>query len=134
MEMQTQQLTYRTATENDFAQLKALGNLSYAQFKNVLSEDGWRKMHFNLNDDEAILQLIRISTVFSCFSNGKMVGMAYFIPSGNPWRFYEKEWSYIRMIGVDPEFRGMGIGKKLTEMCVDEAKRRHEKIVMLHTS
>lgn len=38
------------------------------------------------------------------------------------------------MVGVHPSFRGNGIGKRLTIMCIDEAQKSREKIIGLHTS
>ena len=38
------------------------------------------------------------------------------------------------MVGVHPDFRGKGIGKKLTCMCIDDARENGEKIIGLHTS
>jgi ribosomal protein S18 acetylase RimI-like enzyme len=64
----------------------------------------------------------------------KVIGMAYLVPSGNPTHIYPADWSYIRMVGVNPEYRGKGIAKRLTQMCVDYAKQSNEKIVSLHTS
>lgn len=60
--------------------------------------------------------------------------MAFLVPSGNPTHIYPADWSYVRMVGVDPDHRGKGIAKRLTQMCVDHARKSHEKIVGLHTS
>jgi ribosomal protein S18 acetylase RimI-like enzyme len=38
------------------------------------------------------------------------------------------------MVGVNPVYRGRGIAKRLTQMCMDYAKQSNEKIVGLHTS
>ena len=45
-----------------------------------------------------------------------------------------KEWSYIRFVSVDPLFGGQGIGRKLTTMCIDQAKDNGEQTIALHTS
>jgi len=36
--------------------------------------------------------------------------------------------------GVNPRYGNQGIGKKLTQMCIDHAKKLNEKIIALHTS
>ena len=38
------------------------------------------------------------------------------------------------MVGVHPDFGGKGIGKMLTQMCIDFAKSSNEKVIALHTS
>ncbi|MEL4419591.1 GNAT family N-acetyltransferase, partial [Shewanella algae] len=35
---------------------------------------------------------------------------------------------------VDPDFRGFGIGKQLTQLCTDKAKETKETVIALHTS
>jgi ribosomal protein S18 acetylase RimI-like enzyme len=60
--------------------------------------------------------------------------MAHIIPNGNPSDIFKTEWSYIRMVGVNPKYQGQGIAKSLTKMCIDKAKQTKEKTIALHTS
>ena len=60
--------------------------------------------------------------------------MAFLVPNGNPTDIYEQEWSYIRFVSVEPKFDGQGIGRRLTNMCIDLAKQNGEKAIALHTS
>lgn len=60
--------------------------------------------------------------------------MAYLVSKGNPTDIFDKDWCYIRMVGVDPKYSGNGIGKKLTQMCIEYAKKNNEQIIALHTS
>ncbi len=126
-------LTYRYITLGDLEQVKHLGLVSYGQFSELLGE-GWDKMKANLSNDENWKKIIEGSTGFACCDGNKIVGMAFIIASGNPWDIFKAEWSYIRMVGVDPPYGGKGIAKKLTNMCIDHAKKNGEKIVALHTS
>jgi ribosomal protein S18 acetylase RimI-like enzyme len=79
-------------------------------------------------------QLVNNSAIFVCADNDQLIGMAYLVPSGNPTHIYPADWSYIRMVGVHPQYRGKGIAKRLTQMCVDHARQTNERIVGLHTS
>ena len=38
------------------------------------------------------------------------------------------------MLVVDPDYRGIGIGKSLTEECINRAKRDNSPLIALHTS
>jgi ribosomal protein S18 acetylase RimI-like enzyme len=125
---------YREGSITDKEQLKQLGIVSYGQFSNVLSEEHWQTLKNVLNDKEKLIELIGISRIYVCTHHEKIIGMAYIISSGNPWGFFKAEWSYIRMVGVDPAYQGQGIAKTLTKMCIDYAKRTNEKIIALHTS
>jgi ribosomal protein S18 acetylase RimI-like enzyme len=126
--------TYREANINDLAQLKRLGISSYGQFNTILGPEASAKLHASLNDEQKLADLIKISKCFVCEKETKLIGMAHIIPSGNPWEMFQKEWSYIRMVGVDPKYGGQGIAKKLTGMCIDFAKQNKERIIALHTS
>lgn len=47
---------------------------------------------------------------------------------------HEKNASGLRLLGVDPESRGLGVGKKLTRACIDLAKANGHAQVVLHTT
>ncbi len=125
---------YRKGSENDKTQLKHIGLISFGQYFNQLTPEHVVKLTHSLNDEDKLNELIRVSTIFVCCDGDKIIGTAYFIPHGNPWDIFKTEWSYIRMVGVDPAYQGKGIGRKLTELCINEAKKNNEKTIALHTS
>jgi ribosomal protein S18 acetylase RimI-like enzyme len=126
--------TYRTATIADISQLQQLGLDSFGAFQNVLTEDNWAKLHGNLRNETVYVDLLNKSTCFICESDEQIVGMAFFIPNGNPTDIYQSDWSYVRMVGVHPDFGGCGIGRALMQICISTAKETDEKVVALHTS
>lgn len=125
---------FRDGTHHDEKQLKNLALLSYGQFKNVLTLENWEKLRTNLANDNLFSGLLKSSKSFVCESNGELVGMAFLVPQGNPTEIFKNNWSYIRMVGVHPNFTANGIGRKLTEACIDFARSTEEKIIALHTS
>jgi len=127
-------LIYREGSASEKQSLQQLGILSYNQFSKILAPEDWATMHRFLHSDKMWDQLVSNSKIFVCEDEGKLIGMAYLVPSGNPTHIYPADWSYIRMVGVDPAYRGKGIAKRLTQMCVDYARQSNEKIVGLHTS
>jgi ribosomal protein S18 acetylase RimI-like enzyme len=127
-------LVYRHGSMDDLPQLKELGIISYAEFSKVFTHDNWEIMNNNLHNEERLADIINRSKVFVCEASDTIVGMAYLVPGGNPTNIYPADWSYIRMVGVHPGHRGLGIGKRLTGMCVDAAIENGEKIIGLHTS
>jgi ribosomal protein S18 acetylase RimI-like enzyme len=60
--------------------------------------------------------------------------MAFIVLSGNPTEIFQSNWSYIRFVSVHPNHSGKGIGKYLTQLCIDFAKQNNEQTVVLHTS
>lgn len=125
---------YRIATHEDINDLQKLGLNAYGQFKEVFTEENWNKMHTALTHENTYPDLLSKSTCFVCETDQVLVGMAFFIPKGNPTDIFQANWAYLRMVGVHTDFGGKGIGKQLMQMCVERAKETDEKILALHTS
>lgn len=127
-------LLYRRGSLDDLQQITDLGLLSYGEFAHVLTDAHWATMQHNLQDPEQRHQLIEQAATFVCADRGYIAGMAFLVPSGNPTAIYPADWAYIRMVGVDPAYRGQGIARKLTQQCIDHARQTDEKTIGLHTS
>lgn len=127
-------LKYREGNIEDIQQLKDLALSSYGQFEKVMTLDNWDTLHEKLKSESSYTTLLEIAKCFVCECEGKIIGVAYIVPSGHPTEIFESNWSYIRMVGVDPEFRGNGISKKLTQQCIEYATINGETIIALHTS
>ena len=125
---------FRKAGISDSKALRKLAMISYGQFEEVLSEQNWSILEKNLKSKDSYMDILKIAICFVCEFEGKIIGVAYLVPSGNPTEIFDTHWSYIRMVGVDPSFRGNGIARKLTEMCIAYAKQSKEEIIALHTS
>lgn len=78
--------------------------------------------------------LLGKATCFVARYEGKIIGMAFLLPSGNPIDVYEAEWCSIRLVAVHPSHQGKRIAKTLTQICIDEAISNGEKTIALHTS
>lgn len=125
--------TYRIGNNADIEQLQKLWWAAYGPFEPLLSAEHWEKWKTGFKA-ESVAELLTRSVCFVCETEGQIVGMAFLIRSGNPFWYFEADWSYIRYVGVHPQYEGKGIGKKLTQQCIDEAKSTGEKTVALHTS
>lgn len=126
---------YRRGQLNDLNDLKLLALKSWRQFQPMLTSENWKLLHGNLNDDKTYFELLENAACFVCTIHAnKIIGMAFLVSSGNPTDIYDKDWSYIRFVTVDPEFGGKGIGKHLTQLCMELAKSNNEKHIALHTS
>jgi GNAT superfamily N-acetyltransferase len=116
------------------SELQNLAVAAYGTHAGVLTPANAETMRNNILKEDTWNILLSNSKCFVCLDKDRITGMAYLIPSGNPWKFFEKEWSCIRMVGVLPGYEGKGIAKKLTRMCIDLAKENKERIIALHTS
>ena len=128
-------MKYRQGIFSDVEQLRLIALKSWDQFRNDLLPEHWEKLFNSLNSKETFTDLLDKSSCIVCENdNEEIVGMAFLVPSGNPTDIYLTEWSYIRFVTVDPEYGGRGIGRRLTELCIDKAKENSETTIALHTS
>lgn len=68
-------------------------------------------------------------------SAGGLIGAVAYIPPGRPKAdYFDQAWPVIRMLVVDPESRGAGAGRALTQECIDRAERDGSDVIALHTS
>ncbi|MGN6601368.1 MAG: GNAT family N-acetyltransferase [Ginsengibacter sp.] len=127
-------LVFREGSVHDVAGLQELGISSYSQFGSVLTAENWATFDAYLKKTDTWIDLVTKAHCFVCEDSKDIIGMAFLVPSGSPTRIYPADWSYIRMVGVDPGYRGRGIAKRLTLMCIHFAREANEKVVALHTS
>ena len=128
-------MTFRQGNNGDVEQLRLLGLASWGPFQNTLTPDNWEKLFSNLNRKETYVELLQQSHCIVCQEHGgAIIGMAFLVPSGHPTDIYPADWCYIRFVSVHPEHSGKGIGRRLTEKCIEMAKSNHEKMIALHTS
>jgi GNAT superfamily N-acetyltransferase len=127
-------LSYRYANLDDCLRLRLLGAAAYGTYRNVLDDEYWCKLESLLSSESAYLELLTKSKCLICEANQEIVGMAFLFASGNPTEIFDAGSSYLRMVGVHPDFWGRGIGSALMQQCVDEATRQGEKTLALHTA
>lgn len=60
--------------------------------------------------------------------------VGYVGPNKSKAEFFKPDWAIIRMLVVSPEARRKGIGRALTEICLNRAERDQSEILALHTS
>jgi ribosomal protein S18 acetylase RimI-like enzyme len=125
---------YRVAHNHELPVLQELGIASYSEYEKVLEPQHWQTFKNNLQNRETWTSLLASSTPFVCENNNTIVGMAFLVPRGNDNDIYPADTSCIRLLAVHPAYTGKGIARKLTAMCIDEARNTGEKTVMLHTS
>ena len=127
-------MMYRIADQNDLHALEDLGLASYGRLKIHMSHENWLKMETLLKSDQTFPILVRDCHSFVCEENGRLLGMAYLVPRGNPTKVYSAETSYIRMVGVHPDAGGKGIAQALTKLCIEKARETGETMISLHSA
>ena len=105
---------------------------AFAQYEGVYSD--WEALTRGVGAMAALAESARILVAED--PAGKVVGAVAYVPphSGPRAEFFEPEWPIVRMLVVDPAARGRGIGRRLTEECIDRARRDGAAAIALHTS
>lgn len=125
----------RNGNINDLSFVKQLGENTWKQFENNLTNENWVKLSNSISNENLYTDLLQNSTSFVCENEiGEIIGMSFLVASGNPTEIYNKEQCYIRFVTVSEKYKGLNIGQKLTEKCIEFAKKNGEKKIALHTS
>jgi ribosomal protein S18 acetylase RimI-like enzyme len=128
-------MKYKLADITDIEALKTLALKAWSGFQNELSPENWERLKGNLQNDKTYEDLLTKGSCFVCVNDsGNIIGMSFLIPSGQASELFDKNWCSIRFVSVDPDYAGLGIGKTLTQKCIEAAKNTGEKIIALHTS
>ena len=127
-------MIFRIAYEKDLSALEELGLASYGRLKIHMMTESWQKMETLLKSDQTFPILVRDCHSFVCEENGRLLGMAFLVPRGNPTKVYSADTSYIRMVGVHPDAGGKGIAQALTKLCIEKAKETGETMISLHSA
>lgn len=67
--------------------------------------------------------------------DGRVVGAVVYVgPGVAKADFFEPQWPIMRMLVVEPQARGQGVGKALAQECIARAQRDGANTFALHTS
>ncbi|AHF16623.1 GNAT family N-acetyltransferase [Niabella soli] len=125
----------RTGTIKDLDQVRDLAINSWSRFQYELMEENRAQLLSGINNEKTYLGLFDTADCIVCETKDQdIVGMVFLVSSGHPTDIYPGDWCYIRFLTVSPEHEGKGIGRWLTQKCLDKAKSRGEHTIALHTS
>jgi len=120
----------RDFTEADSAEVNAAALAAFSDFKDAI--DDWPTMAervSRMSDLVAHAELV-VATV-----DGRVAGAVGYCGPGRPKQeWFDVAWPCVRMLVVHPMYRGLGIGRALTEECVRRARRDGAPLIALHTS
>lgn len=74
-------------------------------------------------------------TVLVAVESDRVLGSVTYVPGPDTpaSEFTDQDAAGMRMLAVDPEFQGRGIGRALTAACVDRARTGGKRRVVLHS-
>ena len=120
----------RDFQKGDAAQVKALALRAFAQFEDAYGD--WPALQAKIAN---MASLADVGEVVVAEIENRIVGaVAYLGPGAPKAECFRSEWPIMRLLVVDPGFRGQGIGRALAEECLRRAKRDGASVFALHTS
>jgi ribosomal protein S18 acetylase RimI-like enzyme len=121
----------RDFSASDADAVNAVALAAFAQYEGVYSD--W---HSLVRGVASTADLARHAEIIVAEDGGRLIGAVAYCPPGSEPRaeFFEPDWPIIRMLVVAPDARGKGVGRRLTEACIERARRDGAQSISLHTS
>ena len=111
--------------------VNAVALAAFAQYRGVY--DDWETLSRGVG---SMSSLSDQAELIVAEDGDRVVGaVAYCSPGSSPRaEFFEPEWPIIRMLVVEPSERGKGVGRRLTDECIERARQAGAPLISLHTS
>ena len=114
----------------DAPQVDRLALAAFEQFKAHYSD--WPAMAASLG---RMATLVENGDIILAEHGDQIIGAVTYVAPGRPKpSCFDVGWPIIRMLVVDPDSRGLGAGRALTEECIGRARRDGSPVIALHTS
>lgn len=120
----------RDYAPQDHAELGRAALAGFGQFKGAYAD--WPAMAAGVS---RMGDLAGTGEIVVAEDEGRIVGgVAYVGPPKPKAPFFDPVWPVVRMLVVAPSARGRGLGRRLTEACVERARRDGASVIALHTT
>lgn len=127
------QLLIRKAEPNEYETIRRQRLASYEQYKHHIPLQHWHVLEGTLSKESDQRPDVNL---FVAVIDGRIAGSVVLFPSkakAYEWDTDVLEYPEIRMLAVDSEFRGNGVGKALVCHCIEVSKKLGDKRIGLHT-
>lgn len=120
----------RNFTTADADGVNQLALSAFDEYRGAYSD--WPAFASNIGNMAALAQQ---GEIIVATSDAHLIGAVAYIGPGKPKaEFFDPAWAVIRMLVVQPESRGQGVGRALTTDCIRRAERDSAPCVALHTT
>jgi ribosomal protein S18 acetylase RimI-like enzyme len=124
------EVTIRTFTTTDQDAVNQVACSAWEQYAS--SFEGWDRLSAFLVNTAS---LASDAELIVAERGGQVVGVVGYVGPLRPREtIFPPDWAIIRMLSVMPAERGRGIGRLLTDACIERARRDGATIIGLHTS
>jgi GNAT superfamily N-acetyltransferase len=137
--MNSQEYIVREAVPNEFPEIGELMVMVYSQLKGFPTKEAQPDYYKMLANIGSLTKKPGTKLLIAVSSNGKIGGgvvyfgdIKYYGSGGTAIK--EKNAAGFRLLAVDPDTRGKGLGKLLTEACIQLAKDEKQNQLIIHTT
>jgi ribosomal protein S18 acetylase RimI-like enzyme len=126
----TEPVRLRDFRAADAPQVDRLALAAFGEFKAHYSD--WPAMAASLG---RMATLAESGEMILAEHADKIIGAVVYVAPRRPKpSCFDVAWPIIRMLVVNPDSRGLGVGRTLTEECIKRARRDGSPVIALHTS
>jgi GNAT superfamily N-acetyltransferase len=127
-----EKLIIRDARPEEIDEVARLLKISYEQYQPDMPPSRWQKY---LKDILDIRSRLPESQLIVAELNGKLAGTVTLYPDARAAEIiWPEKWAGVRLLGVDPRFRGRGVGQQLMDECLRRARINGNTALGLHTT
>ncbi len=125
------QHTIRRATNLDSSAINKLCVEAYQEFEGSVGSANWQQMRDALSRAS---DLSSVGELIVAEDATRLLGVILYVPPGkSDGVSIPSQWASIRMLAVSVLCRGKGIGRELTQECIDRARRDGAEAIGLTT-
>jgi GNAT superfamily N-acetyltransferase len=134
-----QNYTIREATHNEFSSISTLMVSVYSQLEGFPGPKESPKYYSKLRNLDDFTKNSKVKLLVAITKEGNIGGcvvyfgdMSYYGSGGTAPQI--KNAAGFRLLAVDPKTRGYGLGKLLTQACIDLAKTQNQEQIVIHST
>lgn len=133
------EMEIRVARDDEFEAGREVLRAAYGEYETAFPPENWKPYLVDILDLEG---RAADSDLLVAVVDGRVTGCVSYYPPGAKAAYpsdsfserWPGEWSAIRLLAVDPSARGEGIGRRLTEACIERAREQGAPAIGLHTT